>query len=336
MLEYEIFAKILHIPKLPSYLDRVEKHIRELVSNANPNIKTPIDRLLSGLQKPKRAFLVIASALCQDGHVDDRVIAGASAIELANIGVSVHDDIMDNAETRWGVTSVNAKEGQGQALLVGDYLLALAIDQGRLADGRAAKLMADSITTMVNGQSQETADRFNLDRSFESYLKSIRMKSASLTASACEIGGICAGLSEKKLKSLYTYGEAVGMTMQMLDDLLDLLSTDEIMGKPVDRDVREGIYTMPVIFGLNSPVKLRIKTLLKDLPKNEDAQPELLKLLISSGAIDKSFQKVSEINKSVASIFDQFDNNRLVDGLMRLPADFVELILDHHVVRLHA
>lgn len=333
-METEIFAKILNIPRLPEYLSQVERRINDAVADANPNIKEPIDRLLRGLGKPKRAFLVVASALCQGGAINGKVIAGAAAIELANIGVSVHDDIMDNAEARWGVTSVNAKEGVGQAILVGDYALALAVDQARAISSIASKVVTDSITTMVNGQSQETADRFNLDRTIESYLASIQMKTACLIASACQIGGLCAGLSDDHIESLYQYGEALGMTMQILDDLLDLLSTDKILGKPVDRDVREGIYTMPVLLGLKSQNKKQIRSILQKLPRGKDAPPTLLQLLISSGAIDKTFQEVNRINIVAADALKTFDKNNQIDGLMRLPADFVDLISEN-TVRLH-
>lgn len=324
-MEAEIFAKILNIPKLPEYLDQVDRRIRDLFSDANPNIRAPVYRLLDGLGKPERAFLVISAALCQGGVVDDSVIAGSAAIELANIGVSVHDDIMDDAESRWGVNSVNAQEGIGQAILVGDYLLALAIDQANVVDSRSAKIIIDSITTMINGQSQETADRYNLGRDREAYLASIQMKSAALTAAACQIGGLCAALPPAQVKSLHNFGMALGTVMQIVDDLLDLLSTEKLVGKPVDRDIREGVYTLPIILALRGRDGNRIRTMLNNLPKGENAPPGLLKLLISSGAIDQTFREARLAGEIAASSLNDFEKNKLVDGLSRLPYHLMDI-----------
>ena len=333
-MESEIYAKILNISELPDYLNQVENRIIEAISGANSHIKKPINRLLEGLNKPKRAFLVIAAAQSQGGVVDDTVISCAAAIELANMGVSVHDDIMDNADKRWGVSSVNAKEGVGQALLVGDYLLALAIDQARAHSSEASKVIIDSITTMVNGQSQETADRYNIDRSVDSYLDSIRMKTCSLTAAACRLGGLCAELDQEKIDSLSAYGESVGMMFQLLDDLLDLLSTEEFFGKPVDSDVREGIYTFPVLLALKGQRKNHIKAMLKELPRGRTAPPELLNLLRSSGSIQDTIQEIRSQNDNAAKALINFETNKIVDGLSRLPADSFDLALEKLAVRL--
>jgi geranylgeranyl pyrophosphate synthase len=119
-------ANLLSIPELPSYLEQVDHLLVESIDNASLSIKEPALRLINGGGKRLRPFLVIAAAKSQGGEIDETILRACVAIELIHLGTIVHDDIIDDADIRWGVSTINKKEGVSHAITVGDYLLALS------------------------------------------------------------------------------------------------------------------------------------------------------------------------------------------------------------------
>jgi heptaprenyl diphosphate synthase len=154
---------------------------------------------------------------------------------------------MDDATTRRTVPSVNARWGNLKAILAGDYLLAKASEIAASLGTEVAGLLAATIGRLCEGQILELQHAFDLDRTEEAYLASIDGKTASLLGTACRVGSIVAGLPRQQIDALTTFGRGFGMAFQIVDDLLDVTSTDEELGKPAGHDLVEGTYTLPVI-----------------------------------------------------------------------------------------
>ena len=175
------------------------------------------------------------------------VVRGGVACELVHLGSLYHDDVMDEADTRRGVETVNAKWGNLQAILAGDFLLARASEIAASLGTEVAGLLARTIGWLCEGQIEELRHTYDITRTEESYLASIHGKTASLYGTAARIGGIVAGHDRVVIDALTEYGNAYGIVFQIVDDILDVTATDEQLGKPAGHDMIEGVYTLPVI-----------------------------------------------------------------------------------------
>jgi heptaprenyl diphosphate synthase len=169
-----------------------------------------------------------------------------------HLGSLYHDDVIDEAETRRGVPSVNARWSNIVAILAGDYLLAQASSLAASLGADVAALLASTIGELCRGQVLELQHLFDADRSVESYLSAIEGKTASLMATACRVGGMVSDVKPSTLDALTQFGHHLGMCFQIVDDVLDITATEAELGKPAGNDVHEGVYTLPVIQALRS------------------------------------------------------------------------------------
>ena len=160
--------------------------------------------------------------------------------------------MIDEAETRRGVPSVNARWSNIVAILAGDYLLAQASALAASLGADVAALLAATIGELCRGQVLELQYLFDTDRTEDSYLSAIEGKTASLMATACRVGGMVSNVSADTLDALTQFGHHLGMCFQVVDDVLDVTRTEAELGKPVGNDVHEGVYTLPVIYALQS------------------------------------------------------------------------------------
>ena len=179
------------------------------------------------------------------------------ACELVHLGSLYHDDVIDEAETRRGVPSVNARWSNIVAILAGDFLLARASSLAASLGADVASLLAATIGELCRGQVLELQHLFDVDRSEEDYASAIEGKTAALFATSCRIGGMVSGVSDPTLDALTRFGRHLGMCFQIVDDVLDLSSTDAALGKHAGQDLLEGIYTLPVIYVLRDSEPLR-------------------------------------------------------------------------------
>jgi heptaprenyl diphosphate synthase len=237
----------LDLPWLADGLARTEQRLRDSVVADDPYLTEIAGHLISAGGKRLRPVLAMAAAAAGDCPVTDDVVTGGVAVELVHIGSLYHDDVMDDAETRRGVPSVNAKWGNLVAILSGDFLLARASELAASLGTEVAGLLAATIGRLCEGQVGELKTAFSPDRAESAYYASISGKTASLLATAARIGGIVSGLSRNQIDALTAYGDNFGMAFQLIDDVLDVVATDDELGKPAGNDLIEGIYTLPVL-----------------------------------------------------------------------------------------
>ena len=331
-------AELLVLPGLPGTLLRVEGVMTELVRSADPNLAEPCFRILRGPGKRVRPALVVASAACGAGVPDDRkVLAAAAAVEFVHIGSLVHDDIMDNATDRRGVTTISFLEGPSTALLCGDVLFALANYAAVKVGTDAALEAADTIVALCNGQAREMADNFDPYRSERSIFSAIEGKTAALLQTSCRLGGHCADLDVAQIDALGNYGHAFGMSFQLIDDVLDFVSSKALSGKPVLNDVRCGVYTLPVALARVSDRGDELLGALAPVtdgptgdangrgPMLSDDQVEAASAILRSG---DSFQRVLDLAMTYAieagEHLASLPDGPTVRGLARLPRLYLE------------
>ena len=246
-------------------LGRVEARLRDAVSADDRFLGEAAGHLLQAGGKRLRPTLALCAAYAVHGAgvpASDDAVTGGASVELVHLGSLYHDDVIDEAETRRGVPSVNARWSNIVAILAGDYLLAQASALAASLGADVAALLAATIGELCRGQVLELQYLFDTDRTEDSYLSAIEGKTASLMATACRVGGMVANVSADTLDALTQFGQHLGMCFQVVDDVLDVTRTEAELGKPAGNDVLEGVYTLPVIYALQSPAGDELRELL--------------------------------------------------------------------------
>jgi len=289
------FATSLGIGDLSEYHKLVSNELAKVLKTSNAYLKSPLAQLMSQKSKRLRSTLVIAVVLSRQRTIDSVVIKACVAIELLHLASLVHDDILDNADLRWGQATIQANHGLNQAIIVGDYLFALATQQAAKLDQSISQTITNAYTRMCYGQALELADQFNPKRSKAALLKAIEGKTAALISAATQVGGLCSEVSASELTALTKYGLNFGVAFQLVDDLMDLLSSSEIMGKPTGSDIKEGIYSLPLVLTLNNQST--------DTNKQMLSRPltVIRQTLISNGSVSKTIKMIESYNRAAAT-----------------------------------
>jgi geranylgeranyl pyrophosphate synthase len=314
---------VLGLGDLPARLQAVEESLVSSVSFPNDYLSSPAIRVIQGGGKRLRPSLVIAASLAGGAESGiERVIAGCCAVELVHVGSLVHDDVIDEASERRGVPTVNNRESISLAILVGDYLLARAGEHAASISAAVSKVLATTIGALCDGQSREMADLYNVNRGIDDFLLAIRGKTAALLSASCEIGALCGGLPDEVTFALSSFGTEFGMAFQIIDDILDLTSTTEAMGKPVGNDIREGVYTLPLLLALSDSAGDEAKALLSNAIDDPSALDGIRVLLEREGKIKEAAEVARDYNQKALDALKGIPASPQVDGLARLPGEY--------------
>ena len=226
---------------------KVEQSLDDVVKVDNPILAQMLEYVLKGNGKRIRSALTLLSGKSYDYNLD-LLVPMASATELLHNATLVHDDIVDNSPLRHGKSTVCRAWDETKALLLGDYLFAKA---GRLVAStgnlRAIKLFAQTLMTISGGELRQTAFTFDLKHAREYYYSWIEAKTACLFIMATESGAVLSQSPDDVIEAMIDYGHNFGMAFQIVDDVLDFIGEESVMGKPVGSDLGEGAVTLPAI-----------------------------------------------------------------------------------------
>jgi len=227
----------------------VERELAAAFDDLPGTLATPCRRLALAGGKRLRARLVLTVA----GPVPAAVPA-ATAVELLHLATLVHDDLLDGAPTRRGAPTVHAAEGSELAVLAGDVLIGLAGRYAARAGADAAALLGDALVDLCAGQALEAAHRYDPATTATTALRVAELKTGTLIATAGELGAVA---GDRPRAGLRPYGLAFGLVLQILDDVLDLLSDDDTYGKPTGADFPAGTVTLPAVHTMAAEPRLR-------------------------------------------------------------------------------
>lgn len=240
-------------------------------------------------QKGKRirpALVLLSAGAC--GGINDSTYRGASLVEILHTATLIHDDVVDDADTRRGIASINAVWKNKIAVLMGDYMLAkgllLSIDNG---DFGFLKITSEAVRRMSEAEILQIAKSRDLDLDEPTYLRIIADKTASLLSTCCEIGATSASGDPALARAMKEYGENVGMVFQIRDDLLDYTGRKSITGKPAGIDIKERKLTLPLIHAL------------AEAPKAESRR---ITSLVKKGASGKEIQAIVDFAEGYGGI----------------------------------
>ncbi|MBS1913394.1 MAG: polyprenyl synthetase family protein [Bacteroidetes bacterium] len=222
--------------------------------------------------KQVRPMLVLLAAEVAGG-ISHRTFVGATMVELLHTATLVHDDVVDEAEERRGLPSINAVWKNKVSVLVGDYLLSrgllVAVEHNEFG---FLKITSETVKRMSEGELLQIQKSRKLDIQESEYFRIISDKTASLIGACCELGASSATSDPEACKALRAYGEMVGIAFQIRDDIFDYVSTGAAIGKPTGNDLKERKLTLPLIYSMNNAPRKESKRILGLIKKGEESE----------------------------------------------------------------
>ncbi|MEQ8719493.1 MAG: polyprenyl synthetase family protein [Acidimicrobiales bacterium] len=316
------------LPDLTDDLARVEDRLHAEVGSDLPFLTEVAAHLITAGGKrirPGFAIAAAATAYTPTRPVHDDVIGGASAVELVHLGSLYHDDVMDDATTRRNVASVNAAWGNHRAILAGDFLLARASEIAAGLGTEVSQILASTIAALCEGQIRELQDNYNVDRTVRDYEASITGKTASLLAASCRIGALTGGVDRAGVEALTEFGHSYGMAFQIVDDILDVVATDEQLGKPSGNDLAEGNYTLPVINTMRNPGGDKLRAILGG-PLTDEQWARAREIVRSDGGVAEALETAQAWADKAAGSLTSLPDNDAANALRAAGDHLVERV----------
>jgi octaprenyl-diphosphate synthase len=274
-----------------------------------------------------RPGLVLLSARLF-GRRDPMCLRFAAIVELVHSATLLHDDIIDDAKVRRGRPSVNARWGNEITVLMGDWLymtsFSLALTK---RDFRVLNILADVTRKMVEGELLQLSLNGSLDITEEQHLDISTRKTAILFSACTQIGAILGSASEDQEERLRQYGLDVGIAFQLVDDVLDLTSTESKLGKPVGSDLSEGKLTLPLIYLVRdgrAEHRELVATVLRERGFRSVPRETILQLLRRHGALDRVLEKARDHARRAKEQLAAFPPGDARAALSLLPDYIVE------------
>ncbi|NMB81415.1 MAG: polyprenyl synthetase family protein [Ignavibacteria bacterium] len=276
--------------------------------------------------KKVRPVLVLLSSKLA-GNANERSYRGAILVELLHTATLVHDDVVDNAETRRSFPSINAVWKNKVAVLMGDYLLArglmLAVEGN---DFDFLKVITNTVKRMSEGELLQISKTRKLDNDEETYYRIISDKTASLLTTCCEIGARSATTDEQKIIALKNYGENLGIAFQIRDDILDYIGTAKLFGKPLGGDIREKKLTLPLIYALRNSSTKDADHIIKIIRKGGKTLniKDVITFVKQNGGIDYAEKVSKEFAQKAIDSLKVFESSEIRTALESLVLFVVE------------
>jgi octaprenyl-diphosphate synthase len=278
----------------------------------------------SGGKRIRPAVLLMASRL--SGYQGDRGVLYAAVVEFIHTATLVHDDIIDDSDLRRGRLAVHSRWGNDITVLLGDYLyiksMSLALTHDTLD---IVRLLCDVTLRMIEGELYQLTKNGDADITEDEHLDIIRRKTAYLFSGSAQIGGMLGTITKEQQEALREYGFNLGVTFQLVDDLLDFTGDAKALGKPIGADLREGKMTLPLIHLLSQNEEIGeaiVRDIIASRSTTDEQWTELLLILQEHRSIDYAHRRAVEYAERAKKPLSVFPPSSERDALLALP-DFV-------------
>ncbi len=315
---------------IAAHLDEFQPFFKGLLKSKTALLELVIRYILRQRGKRVRPTLVFLSAAVCGGEISKRSFIGAAMVELLHTATLVHDDVVDEADERRGMASINALWKNKVAVLVGDFLLArglmIAVENDefdflRIAS-TAVRRLSEGELLQIQKSRQRTIDE-------ETYFRIISDKTASLISTCCEIGGVSGNSDSQQRAALRIYGENVGLAFQIRDDILDFTSRSTVLGKPVANDIKEKKITLPLIYACEQVAakeSKRIIRMVKSGKLSDDDIASIINFVESNGGIEYAINKAQEFVNIAKQSLTIFENSAAKKSLH----DFADYVISRN------
>lgn len=314
-------VKSLDIIKGPiaEELIHFEKHFRDSMKSHVALLDTILHYVVKRKGKQIRPMFVFLCAKLF-GKTNESTYVAASMVELLHTATLIHDDVVDDANERRGIFSINALWKNKIAVLVGDYLFS----QGLLValknkDFQTLELLSEAVKSVIEGELLQSQKARRLDINESSYYEIIRQKTASLIASACCVGAASTTDDPEVIDKMRAFGEKIGISFQIRDDLFDF-GTDDV-GKPLGIDIKEKKMTLPLIYALNNASTSEKRKMLRIVKKDHDKKDkvkEVIDFVNQSGGIEYAKEAMLRYREEAFEILHTFPESPARTALEQL------------------
>ncbi|MBQ3119827.1 MAG: polyprenyl synthetase family protein [Peptococcaceae bacterium] len=312
----------LKVHAVKKKLEEVEAYLDKVLDFDHPEMRAYALRTLHAGGKRVRPSLTILTASMFKN--EDNIVPLAAAMELLHMASLIHDDVVDEADTRRGQATINVLKNNRYAIHVGDYILAEAIDiisQQPNAD-RLLAIMGDLSAEMSLGEVEQLRSTYDVHQTVADYNYRIDRKTALLMATSCQAAAVASGASEDEINRFYQIGYNLGMDFQIKDDLLDMTLDSEKLGKPAGSDLARGIMTLPTILVLEKSFAERdelINLIENRFPKGQaDVDRAIAIVLAQNGISDAEVyaeQYLKQAEADIAALPDYPMKKVLLEGV---------------------
>ncbi|MCQ9277837.1 polyprenyl synthetase family protein [Staphylococcus borealis] len=272
-----------------SEIKNVEKRLQKAIESNDPILHEASSHLLSsGGKRVRPAFVILSSQFGPQKQTEDTYRV-AVALELIHMATLVHDDVIDKSDKRRGRLTIVKKWDVTTAILTGNFLLALGLEHlSEIRDNRIHHIISNSIVNVGLGELFQFQDQFNSEQSITNYLRRINRKTALLIQLATEVGAITSEADDETIRKLKMIGHYIGMSFQIVDDILDFTSTEKKLGKPVGSDLMNGHITLPVLLEMKKDISFKRQIAsLNHQTSSQDFEP-LIEQIRNSNSIKES------------------------------------------------
>ncbi len=273
---------------LKSDIDIIEKELEKAVNSSSCLINDASLHLLQAGGKRIRPIFVLLGA--KFGEYDiEKMKDVAVPVELIHMASLVHDDVIDDSNMRRGRPTVKSQWNNRVAMYTGDFIFARALEYiTKLEDPLVHQILARTMVEICNGEVIQIEDKFRLDQGLKDYFRRIKRKTALLISSSCELGAVAAGVDPKTVRHLKRFGDFVGISFQMIDDVLDIMATDKELGKPAGSDLLQGNITLPILMLKDDPEMKPYLTKVFAGTLTETERQNMLQYVRKSDAIEQA------------------------------------------------
>lgn len=291
-------------------LDLVEKRLREC-TRADIDTLSEIASYVVGAGGKRMRPIVTLLAFKVVGGTDlQKAVDMATAIELIHTGSLIHDDINDGGELRRGRVSALKKFGLEDSLVTGDFLFSKVFELGSSFDEEIIMITADACSSLPAGEVLQRKYRYNTSLSVDQYIAMTERKTARLVSAGARTGALIGNATEEQINRLGEYGKCVGITFQIVDDILDVNGSEEKLGKRIGSDIREGNITLLSIYAMNNGnrnMREELAGILQKGNKTEEEITKTLELIREMGGPERAFEEAeryTNLAKENVSIFE--------------------------------
>lgn len=292
--------------------------MRARPGNYHPNLDEAVEHLISSGGKRIRptVVLLVGGVL---GAPHKHLITLAAAIEMLHTATLVHDDLIDQASLRRGIPTLNSQWTPGATVLTGDYIFARAAHLAAKTESlRIMERFAETLMVIVNGELTQLF-RSRPDDNRADYFERIYSKTASLFELAAEGGALLAGSTTAECEAMRQFGYTVGVAFQIVDDVLDFTADAAHVGKPVAKDLRQGLVTLPALYYLEEhPEDLTLRQLLSNKQVTAEQIDDLAGRIRTSGSIEQALREADAFIAEGETILSELPPTPERDGLIEL------------------
>jgi octaprenyl-diphosphate synthase len=286
------------------------------------------DYLRASGGKRVRPALTLLSTNAVGGEASGQnVVRMATVMEFLHTATLVHDDIIDNAETRRNRPSINSRFGNQTAVLMGDWLYMSAFETSLQERSLPVLDILTAVTRkMTEGELLQLTLLGRADVTEEQYFDVLRRKTAYLFGACCEIGAILGGATPEEQRALGDYGLNLGTAFQLVDDLLDFTSEEDALGKAAGVDLLEGKLTLPLIYLLEeSPdVKAAVQSVMREGSYGEHPRANFMREAERAGALKRARARAASYAEAAAAALDALRPSEYADALRSIPSFILE------------